>query len=455
VYQRLSAVLFPIFAVLLAGTAFWGYQEHQEKNRILVKAENQYQRAFHDLSYHMDQLHEELGNALAVSSTSNFHRKGLINIWRLTSQAQSEVNQLPLTLMPFHETESLLANLATFSYKTAMRDLQKQPLSDQEMKVMTTLYQQSKEIKNDLRKVQESVINNHLQWMDVEVLLASGKENYDNDIIDGFQLMNKRVGENGDIDWGPTVSAMNRRLTMKAIDGPEITPEDAKKRAAEFLGQSDTSNMKVVENGADTDFVTYTVSIPRKGQEPLQLEFTKKGGKLVYFLTERTVTQVKLSIDQAVKKGGAFLEQHGYKGMKAVAFDEYNNVASIVFARDVDGVTVYPEKLTVKVALDNGEVTGLSAGELLQGALTDRIHEPGMTEADARKLLNPNFRVKDVGLAIIRNDLEEAVLCYEFFGSINGGDYRIYLNADTGFEEKIERIRNSDAEASDGNDQTQ
>ena len=89
-YQRLSAVLFPIAAVLLAGTVLWGYQEHQEKNRILVKAENQYQRAFHDLSYHVDKLHTELGNTLAVNSASTgAQRKGLVNVWRITSEAQN------------------------------------------------------------------------------------------------------------------------------------------------------------------------------------------------------------------------------------------------------------------------------------------------------------------------------------------------------------------------------
>jgi len=450
VYQRLSAVLFPIVTVLLIGAGLWGYQEHQEKNRILVKAENQYQRAFHDLSYHMDQLHEELGNTLAVSSTSNFHRKGLINMWRLTSQAQSEVNQLPLTLMPFHETETLLANIATFSYKTAMRDLQKQPLSDAEMKILNTLYKQSKEIKNDLRKVQEAVLNDHLQWMDVEVLLASGKEPYDNDIIDGFQLMNKRVTEYGDIDWGPTMSAMNRRMTIQSVDGPAITEEEAKRKAADFLGLPDTSNMKAVENGTDTDFVTYTVSVPSggDGMAPRQIEYTKQGGRLVYFLTERPVKNKNIDIAGAVEAGGAFLEEHGFEGMKAVSYDEYNNVASIKFARVANGITIYPDQVTVKVALDDAEITGLSAGDLLyRGQVTD-FGKPSMTEADARKLLNPNFKVAESSLAVIRNDLEEEVLCYEFLGSINGGDYRIYFNAQDGFEEKIERIRESDAAAS-------
>ncbi|WP_338130385.1 hypothetical protein [Cohnella ginsengisoli] len=106
-YKRLSAVMFPLCALLFAGAVFWGYQEHQEKNAVLIKAENQYQRAFHDLTNHMGSLQDQLGKTLAVNSASyRMQRKGLVNVWRLTSQAQNEVNQLPLTLLPFNQAEN-------------------------------------------------------------------------------------------------------------------------------------------------------------------------------------------------------------------------------------------------------------------------------------------------------------------------------------------------------------
>lgn len=447
-YQRLSAVLFPIVTVLLIGTAIWGYQEHQDKNKILVKAENQYQRAFHDLSYRMEQLHEELGNTLAVKSNKNLHRKGFINIWRLTSQAQSEVNQLPLTLMPFHETESLLANIANFTYKTVLRDWDKQPLTDGEMKTLKTLYEKSKEITADLRKVQDAVLTSNLHWMDVEILLASGKENFDNDIINGFQLMNQKAADLGDLDWGPAVSAVNQRWVVRSVEGEPIDAEQAKREAAKLLGIRDTNQMRVVENGADTDFASYTVIVPQKDGSDIQLEYTKKGGKFIYFLSNADVKAKRLNVSQAVEAAEQFLAKHEYGPMKAVSYDEYNNVASITFARVVNGVTIYPEKVAVRVALDDGRVIGLSAKDLLYSGVTKEVKEPALTLEEVRKQLNPEFKEQDAGLAVIRNDLEEKVLCYEFVGRVNGSTYRIYFNADTGFEEKVERIREQEPERS-------
>ena len=59
--------------------------------------------------------------------------------------------------------------------------------------------------------------------------------------------------------------------------------------------------------------------------------------------------------------------------------------------------------------------------------------------AEARAALNPDFKTKSERMALIKNDEGNEVLCYEFIGRINGGVYRIYVNADSGLEESIEQ----------------
>lgn len=106
-YRRISSILFPIVLAFFIGTAIWGFGQHRTKNTVQIKAENQYQRAFHDLAFHMDQLHSQLGSTLVASASSQaMHQKSLLNVWRLTSQAQNEINELPLTNLPLNQTES-------------------------------------------------------------------------------------------------------------------------------------------------------------------------------------------------------------------------------------------------------------------------------------------------------------------------------------------------------------
>jgi len=454
-YKRLSIVMFPFLAIALIGAGVWGYLEHQEKNTILIKAENQYQRAFHDLSYHMDKLHTELGNTLAVNSpTEPSYRKGLVNVWRLTSQAQSDINQLPLTLLPFNKTEDFLANMANFSYRMAVRDTTKQPLTEDELKTLNALYQHAGDITGEIRGVQDKVIASNLRWMDVETALASQKEMRDNAIIDGFATVDKKVSAYPELNWGPANLNVFQANSVQALSGKEMTSDEIKAKAVEFLGQSgqqaNPAAMTVVENGGSApEYQSFSVLVPGPagGDSETHMDFTKKGGQLIYYMKPRTVAETKYNWRQARDMAGEFLDNHGYPDMSAVSFDQYQNVADIIFAKRQNDVTIYPQRVSVKVALDTLEVTGLQASDYVFARGERKIGQPKIAAAEAKKTLNPGMQVKSAALAIIQNDLEQEVLCHEFLGQFNGQLYRVFVNADTGEEEKIVSIRPQEAEA--------
>ncbi|MBR2568669.1 MAG: germination protein YpeB, partial [Paenibacillus sp.] len=283
-YKRLSAVMFPIVTLFLIGAVIWGYQEHQEKNSILLKAENQYQRAFHDLSYHMNKLHNELGQTLAVHSASQgMHRKSLVNVWRLTSEAQNEINQLPLTLMPFSQTEDFLSRISNFAYRAAVRDMTKEPLNQDEMKTLKTLYANSKQISDDLLKVEKSVIDKNLRWMDVESAIATEKQINDNTIIDGFKTVDNKVGQYPEINWGPSVASIYAKRSVRMLEGPPIGEQDVKNKAMKFLRAYEVKDIKVQKNGNSKEYETYTVSAMRTdGNGKISLDFTLQGQLLSY-----------------------------------------------------------------------------------------------------------------------------------------------------------------------------
>ncbi|KRF12174.1 germination protein YpeB [Paenibacillus sp. Soil787] len=450
-YKRLSIVMFPFLLIALIGASVWGYLEHQEKNTILIKAENQYQRAFHDLSFHVDKLHTELGNTLAVNATSEpSYRKGLVNVWRLTSQAQSDITQLPLTLLPFNKTEDFLANMANFSYRMSVRDMTKQPLNEQEIKTLNALYDHSSEITKEIRGVQDKVLTKNLRWMDVEVALASKNEPHDNAIIDGFSTVDKKVGAYEELNWGPGNLNIFSKNDVRVLSGNDMTADQIKQKAAQFLGLSDTTAMKVVENGGSApEFQSYSVVVPggSGSENDIQMDFTKKGGHLIYFMKPRTVKESKFDLRHARDIANEFLDQHEYKDMSAVSYDQYQNIANIIFAKREKDVTIYPQQVSVKVALDTLEVIGVQATDYIYGQKQRTVGQPKMTAAEARKQLSPKMEVTGESLAIIKNELDEEVLCHEFIGKMNNNIYRVYMNSENGMEEKIETIRPEQAEA--------
>ena len=442
----IRGILIGVLAVGIAGTAYWGYQEHQEKNAILINAENNYQRAFHNLSYRMDLLNDKIGTTLAMNSKESLS-PSLIEVWRLTSQAHGDVGQLPLTLLPFNKTEEFLANIGNFSYRTAVRDLSKEPLTDKEYKTLQVLYKQSGDIQNELRNVQHMVLKNNLRWMDVELALASGKENTDNTIIDGFKTVEKTVSSYEESDMGPTFSNFQKKdENFKKIKGKTITRKDAIQIAKKYIKFDGNANVKVTENGKGSDFGFYSVSIENKkaGQEA-SMDITKKAGRPIWFINNRDIKKQSMSLNDANNKAAAFLKATGFENLETFESTQYDNVGVFDFVTNLNGVRIYPEAVKVKVALDNGDIIGVSAEEYLKSFQTRTIEKPALTLEQARAKVNPKLKVMEQRQAMIVNDINEDVLCYEFLGTLGDDTYRIFINAKTGLEEEVEKLKNAEA----------
>ncbi len=444
VYGGIARVLFPVALVAVVGAGMWGYQEHNEKNSILIKAENQYQRAFHDLNYHIDKLHDELGKALVVNSRRQV-TPSLTNVWRLAYASQNDVGQLPLTLMPFNSTEEFLSKVADFSYGVAVRDLNKSPLTEKEYKTLESLYKNSAAIKKQLTDVQTKVIDHQLRWMDVETALAATEKKSDNTIVDGLKTMDKNVQEFQEVDWGVSINSMDKKKKqrIKGIPGTPITKEQAKTNALKFVGlHPNEAKVNVEENGKAEQYNAYSVSITSKRlKHPVHVEVTKNEGKVAWLLNERNVGKPQVSLQQAQASADKFLRAHGYDNMVAVESDTYDNLGVFTFVHQQDGVRIYPDAVTVKVALDNGEVNGLHAGEYLFNHKQRVLPKAKLSDQKARQSLNPKVKVQNHRMAVIegKNDGNE-VLCHEFLGTLNGNTYLIYVNAANGEEEEVVKM---------------
>jgi len=440
----IRGILIAILTLGVAGAAFWGYQEHKEKNAILLNAENNYQRAFHDLTYQVDLLHDQIGTTLAMSSQESLS-PALAEVWRITSQAHSDVGQLPLTLMPFNKTEEFLANIGDFSYKTAVRDLNSKPLSDDEYKKLKGLYTEAEDIQDELRNVQHLVLENNLRWMDVEMALATDKQ-MDNTIIDGLKTVEEKVEGYQETSFGVTnVNMEKKEESFSNLKGNNISKKEAEKIAKEYAGFKGSLDVKVTENGKGSDYGFYSVAIKeKKSGTEANMDITKKGGFPIWSIISREVKEQKISLNKASNEAVKFLKEHKFKNLALFESTQYENIGVFNFVTEVDGVKIYPDSIKMKVALDDGHIIGFAAEEYLKANKERKISNPVISKEDARKKINKQVTVMDDGLAIILNDLNKEVLCYEFIGTLDNDTYRIYINAENGIEEKVEKLKNAE-----------
>jgi len=438
-------ILITLLTIGVAGAAFWGYQEHQEKNAILQNAENNYQRAFHDLSFQMDLLNDKIGTSLAMNSRESLS-PALAEVWKITSQAHNDVGQLPLTLVPFNKTEEFLANVGDFAYKTAVRDLDNEPLTDDEYKTLKSLYKESGKIQNDLRKVQQMVLKDNLTWMDVELALATEGAPADNTIIDGFKTVEKTVESYSETEFGAGMVKIKKEdENFQHLQGKPINKNEALEIAKKWSSLGKGVETKVTENGEGSDYGFFSVSIEDKKKDiHSTMDITKKGGYPIWFLVSRDVEESNLSLNAASEKAIAFLKDHDFKDLDLFESAQYDNIGVFTFVGKSDDVRIYPDSIKVKVALDNGGIIGLSAEDYLKSNHAREISKPKITATEAKEKVNPNVKIMEERLGVILNDLREEVLCHEFTGVLGDDTYRIYINAETGVEEKVEKLHNAE-----------
>ncbi len=441
----LRTILIAVLAIAGIGAGYWGYQEHQEKNAVLQHAENNYQRAFHDLAYEMDLLNDKIGTTLAMNSRDQLS-PALAEVWRLTSEAHSNVGQLPLTLLPFNKTEEFLANMGNFSYRTAIRDLSKEPLTDKEYDTLKALYKTSGDIQNELRKVQHLVIENNLRWMDVELALATNEKQADNTIIDGFKTVEKNVESYAETDFGPTFTSVEQQdRNFSQLKGREINETVAKEVARSFLSLKGNEDVRVTESGEGSDYGFYSLTIKSPGEkQETYMDITKKGGYPIWVIQNKEVTKQNISLNEATLKAQNFLKQHQFESLELYESAQYDNTGVFTFVGTQDGVRIYPDSVKMKISLEDGKVLGFSARDFLMAHKLRKIPEPVLSQEDARSKINPKVKMMESRLAIVTNDLKEEVLCYEFLGMINNDTYRIFINAENGYEEKVEKLQNAE-----------
>jgi spore germination protein len=436
-------ILIVVLSLGIIGTGVWGYQEHQEKNAVLIQAENTYQRAFHELTYRIDVLNDKIGSALAMNSKQRISPQ-LVEIWRVTSEALSDVGQLPLGLLPFNKTEEFLANIGEFTYRTAVRDLEKEPLSNKETKTLENLYKQSGEIKDELRKVQHTALENDLRWMDVQLALANEGEQIDNTIIDGFKTVEKKAeGFAEGIDQASISNQTVREHHFKNLKGKPLKEDEALAKAKKILSVDNKEKIRITKSGKGADVPVYSISY-RNNKKSAYMDLSQKGGHPMTFLIDRPVNTKKISLNSGMEKAEAFLKKNDFNNMIVFQSAQYNNIGAYSFLYSKDGVRYYSDAVEVKVALDNGEILGLTAIDYFMNHNEREKPEPKISNEEAKEKVNPNVDIQEEYLAVIDNDLGEEVLTYEFLGTMGNETYRIFINAEDGREENVEKLSGSE-----------
>ena len=172
----------------------------------------------------------------------------------------------------------------------------------------------------------------------------------------------------------------------------------------------------------------------------LYAQISKKGGKMIMFSYAGSCDKIVIDQEQAIENATRFMESVGIKDMKAVWINLANNVYTINFAYEQDGVIVYSDLVKVRVCAETAMVIGLESRSYYTNHTERQIGSASIGKATAKTKVSDNISVDTARLVIVPIGQKSEKLCYEFSGEYNGSTYYIYIDAVTGRQVEMFKV---------------
>ena len=431
-----------LLVLVLAAVGTWGYREYYDRQRLQNRAESQYQLSFHELSWHVDMISGQLAQ-LIVASSKEQNVLGLATVWRQVFAAQANIGGLPLAFVPLSKTEKFLFDAGEVSFALLSRVTQSNAgLADQDAEIIAELYDRAKLLKNELASMGAQILNRQLSWTQVEMAaLQFNGELEDNTIINGFQLMEKKMEEYPEINLGDDFAQV--KPDVKKVEGNmEISPGKAIEIARNWwFGQEDKHTGKLTYEGVG-DVPTYGIEFEPQSQEtvPVYVDISKLDGTIIWAMRPKDSIGANIDLSNGERRGLAFLQAHGFNNMVLVKVEQQDTMGVYTFVPRQGEVLLYPDQVKVQVALDNGEITGYEGTPYYMFHKDRALPVASLSEVQLRKQISPNLNVELIRPALISNYWGKEILAWEVRGSYEEEKFVLFYNAITGSEEEISRI---------------
>ena len=438
--------MYGVAIVLIIALVVMGVLLYNQRNKYAIATENNYNLAFYELINYINDVENFLAKSM-ISSSAEQSSETLMHVWRQANLAQVYLSQLPISTNELANTAKFLNQVSDYSHSLARKTINGEDLTQEELDNLNKMHDYAVELGNTLEQLSSDMNSGKISWKELtKDVDTSFAQQVDNLSATSFSNINESFGEYEGLIYDGAYSEHVQNAEKKGLVGNDVTEEEAKQKAISFIGQDRIDEVKsngLIENG---DIPVYDFSIAVKNEDknnPLTISVSKKGGHIVIANHNREIGEEKIQIDQANQIGKDFLNSLGIPNMEPTYYLKQSGTVTINYAYTQDNVTIYPDLIKVKIALDNGEVLGMETAGYLNNHTQRTIEEPRITAEEAKASLNKNLNLTSEGLAIIPTEWRTENFCYEFKGKVDDTDFLVYVNALTGKEEDILVIINT------------
>ena len=329
-----------------------------------------------------------------------------------------------------------LNQVSDYAYTLSRKSMNGEELNDTDFENLKKLYKYSVDLKNTLNEMALELNNGVLSWEDLNNSSKLAGANVDE--VDVFASLESNFDDYEGLIYDGAYADFIVKNEKYGLTGDDIDARQAENKLKEIFGtdkvEKITKNSDL--NGGDIDSFNFTIKL-KDYSKNMEVEISKKGGWIIDIVKNRDVEEVKISEQDAIQKGKEFLDMIGYKNMKETYSLKQSNIVTINYAYEENEILMYPDLIKVKVALDDGEILGIESTGYLNAHRERKDLKAKVTSEEAKKSLNDKLEIENERMVVIPLDNTKEVFCYEFKGKIEDKEFLVYINANTGEEEEI------------------
>ncbi len=405
------AILIIVLLIVVIALGIYTYQKQREYREV---AENDYNMAFYELIGYMEEVETYLAKS-TITSTPAHGAKTLAHVWREADLAGVYLAQIPINNEGLSNTEKFLNQVSDYSYSLSMKNINGEELTDEELKNLEQMHEYSVGLKNTLNQLANEINDGAISWGELTQEGAKAfAQQVSNMSTDSFGNIEAAFDDYTGLIYDGAFSEHMTSPERKGLTGENIDENQAKEIVKTFTEarDEDISSNGLSENG---NIPSYNF-IVKTGENSKSISISQKGGHVVYMNYYREMGEGRISEQEAVEIGKNFLKEKGYSSMKETYYLNQEGALVINYAYTQDNVTVYPDLIKLKIALDNGEILGMESAGYLNCHEERKISKNIISKEKAKEKINSRIQIESEKLAIIPTEYNTEILCWEFTG---------------------------------------
>ncbi len=401
-----------------------------------------YQRAVNDLSGYVTGMENAL-EKVRYANTATAQTSLAAQLLEESSGAKAALAALPVSGENSGNINRFLAQSGDYASYLSRRLAAGSTLGNEDFENLSMLRKYAEILNEELQKLEERFRYGKVTMNEAKTTLQNITE-----ALPAFggelEKSASAFGEYPTLIYDGPFSDHISQMTAKATKGLERLPQgNAEQAAAKYLGVKSSELEHTTDTGGGLPCYNFTSG-------DIRISVSKDGGLLCSISNSRTIKENKLSQEEALKKAEDFLKKSGITSFQESYYITADGICTFNFAwleeTDSLSVTCYPDLIKVGVALDNGEIVSYNASGYLMNHHTRSFEGAAVSAEKARESISPRLQIQhEPNLALIPTPGLDEVLCWEFVcKGEDGEDILVYINVQTGMEERIYELIESD-----------